>query len=195
MKVYIVREIETREFQGIFWGRSVAEIWDLFDEVGDPFGFEYAELKSGALYAPGDGLQIEQWVDARARVTEELRPKRSEAVSHLVEAGDALDAAIAIVAEIDRRGVVSGVLTPDPTMEKLRYFRDVLREAVQKSAVEDEQQDDVSPIDWSRLEPSERFCEQLRCQAELRWRPFDAADQGHGLIARISRKLDREDAA
>jgi hypothetical protein len=49
MKVYLVRHIETKEVQGIFWG-ALDDIWDALDELCDPYGFEYAALKPGALY-------------------------------------------------------------------------------------------------------------------------------------------------
>lgn len=49
MKVYLVRHIETKEIQGVFWG-SLSEIWDCFDELSDPSDCEYAPLRPGAIY-------------------------------------------------------------------------------------------------------------------------------------------------
>lgn len=65
MKVYIVRDVKTKRFQGVFWANSKAEIWDTFDEFGDPYGYEFACLKNpGALVHPSDGVAIPQWGDA-----------------------------------------------------------------------------------------------------------------------------------
>ncbi|WP_409188409.1 hypothetical protein [Bradyrhizobium sp. RDM4] len=121
MKVCIVRHIETREFQGIFWGKSIADIWDVFDELGDPSEFEYAALKAGALYT-------------RAEIDEGQKIVQLDSISDPEEAGPS--------------------------------------------------------VDWSSFEPSEQFDENLRGQDDLRWRRFDYASQGHGLLARICRRLD-----
>jgi hypothetical protein len=119
MQVYLVRHIESREFQGIFWAQSLAELWDLFDEIGDPLGFEFARIKSGALYhqkTVGEGPVIGQW-----------------------------------------------------------------GEMTQAECNQD--------FDWGIFEESEGLAESLRDQRRLRFKPFDASDEGVGLVARIARKV------
>lgn len=56
MKVYLVREAETTAVHGIFWAKSLADLWDAVDEMGDPSDFEWAKIwgasgvwRSGAL--------------------------------------------------------------------------------------------------------------------------------------------------
>lgn len=105
MDVYLVRHIETKEVQGLFWG-TLDEIWDQLDELTDPLGFEYARLKAGALY---NTFQI-----GEGRVV-------------------------------------------DPDLS----------------------------FDWSDFFASETFREELHGARKLRWKPFDATDQGHGLLARM----------
>lgn len=124
MRVYLVRHIETKEVQGLFWG-SLDDIWDQLDELADPLGFEYAPLKPGALYNNfpiGEGRVALQYDDA---LTEEQE-----------EAGD--------------------------------YFK------------------------WDGFSESECFASQLFQQSRLHWRPFDATDVGHGLLARVFARQKRE---
>lgn len=118
MSVYLVRHIESKEVQGIFWG-TLAEIWDAFDEMGDPLGFEFAKLKPGALFtcAPiGKG-----------------------------------------------------------------------RAAMQFAGKSEDAGDELESFSWDGFSPSETLWEALHYQDELHWQPFDASDQGHGLVARIVR--------
>jgi len=62
MCVYLVRDIETKLFQGVFWASSKAELWDTFDEFGDPYGYEFAEIRrAGAIVHPGRGFKVQQW--------------------------------------------------------------------------------------------------------------------------------------
>lgn len=51
--------------------------------------------------------------------------------------------------------------------------------------VDDCYADDFAGFDWSGFEPSENFGFQLYIGDTLRWRRFDAADTGHGLVAQI----------
>lgn len=65
MRVFIVREIESRAFEGIFWAETLADLWDTFDQVGDPLGYEYASINEpGALFRGSRaGLPITQYND------------------------------------------------------------------------------------------------------------------------------------
>lgn len=113
MGTYLVRHIKTKEIQGIFWG-SLDEIWDAMDELGDPFGFEYAALAPGALYTD---------------------------------------------APIGKGRVINEPLTgTDP------HFS------------------------WDGFTSSEKFTEQLALHNKLRWKPFDPANEGHGVLARLVRE-------
>lgn len=44
MKVFLVRTIEGKHIQGVFWAASTADLWDAVDEMGDPAYCEYAEM-------------------------------------------------------------------------------------------------------------------------------------------------------
>lgn len=65
MKVYLVRHTETKKFEGVFWAPSLAELWDTFDQFGDPYGYEFAALKySGAIcVGSAEGRTVPQWKD------------------------------------------------------------------------------------------------------------------------------------
>lgn len=58
---------------------------------------------------------------------------------------------------------------------------------------ENENDDESEPFNWSSFTESERFMEQLHCQSDLRWHPFDTADVGVGMLARIARRLEEEE--
>ena len=63
--VFLVRSIETKLFQGIFWASSKADLWDTFDQFGDPYGYEFARMEHcGALCHPGAGVEVKQWDDS-----------------------------------------------------------------------------------------------------------------------------------
>lgn len=62
--LYIVRTTGTKEFQGILWASERADLWDTFDEFGDPYGYEFAEIKkSGGIIHPTSGIDIKQFSD------------------------------------------------------------------------------------------------------------------------------------
>lgn len=63
MKVYLVRSIETKAFEGVFWAKSLADLWDTFDQFGDPYGYEYAALRASGAVCVGarSGVHIQQW--------------------------------------------------------------------------------------------------------------------------------------
>lgn len=57
--VFLVREIESKLFQGLFWAQTKAELWMMFDEWADPLGYEFALMPSaGALCHPEDGVDL-----------------------------------------------------------------------------------------------------------------------------------------
>jgi len=59
--VYLVRCVDTKLFQGIFWAESKADLWDTFDQFGDPLGFEFAAISGpGALCHPDEGIVVRQ---------------------------------------------------------------------------------------------------------------------------------------
>lgn len=90
--VYLVRTIETGLFQGIFWAESKADLWDTFDEFGDPFGHEFARLEApGALCAPGAGVEVRQWSDAEDDEAEDISWAGFEMSESLIEAAYRLD--------------------------------------------------------------------------------------------------------
>src|SRR5690606_16812630 len=60
-RVYVVREIKTKLFQGIFWASNYADLWDAFDEFGDPYGYEFAAIDTpGALCHPTTGVDTSE---------------------------------------------------------------------------------------------------------------------------------------
>ncbi len=52
MPVYLLRVQDTHEAVGIFWGDSIAQIWDGVDEHCDPGQCEYIVLKHGGIFFP-----------------------------------------------------------------------------------------------------------------------------------------------
>lgn len=67
MKVCLVRHVESKDFQGLFWGKTLADIYDEVDaELADPYRFEYAFVDSGGLFtrAPiGKARRVPQFDD------------------------------------------------------------------------------------------------------------------------------------
>ncbi len=63
--VYVVRNMKTGAFEGVFWASNLAELWDIVDEDFDPSGFEFAELQyAGGLTAgSAAGAKIQQTDD------------------------------------------------------------------------------------------------------------------------------------
>lgn len=65
-----------------------------------------------------------------------LRPIRQKAGRLVVEAMTPIENAIAILAEINRRAVMSGIIFPDATASNLSHLRDALREAARGCGVQ-----------------------------------------------------------
>lgn len=42
--VYLVRHVETKDVQGLFWASNLDMLWDYMDSIGDPVDFEFADL-------------------------------------------------------------------------------------------------------------------------------------------------------
>lgn len=65
MNIYLVRSIETKRFEGVYWANSLGDLWDTFDQFGDPFGYEFAKLSEPGAICVGDkdGVHVPQWQD------------------------------------------------------------------------------------------------------------------------------------
>jgi hypothetical protein len=70
------------------------------------------------------------------------------------------------------------------------YWGDEEPEALQYGAMDD----DSPHFSWDGLQSTEALCDAIHDQSRLRWRRFDYADQGVGLVARIVRQVDAERA-
>lgn len=120
MDVYLVRRVDTKKIEGIFWG-SKAQVWDAVDEECDPVFFEYARLKpGGGIRHRGEGIDVTQWD------------------------GPELD------------------------------------------------DDETPPADFSGFTTTDTLDDALYFQSRLRWKRFDAADTGVGLIARVIRHVEEK---
>jgi hypothetical protein len=118
MRVFLVRSIETKAFEGVFWAERLADLWDTFDQFGDPFGYEYAALQTAGAICVGMGqvVELKQWDNC-------------------------------------------------------------------------DDEDDLEELDWGAFQADEMLTNALYGQNRLRWRPFCAADEDYGLLARIADQL------
>jgi hypothetical protein len=64
-----------------------------------------------------------------------IRPARLKAGKLIADAMTPLENAIAILAEINRRAVLTGIILPDASASNLSYIRDALREAARQCGV------------------------------------------------------------
>ena len=50
MRVYLVRHSANLSLLGLYWSKSVQDLWWEIDGVADPSSYEYAVLKHGSLH-------------------------------------------------------------------------------------------------------------------------------------------------
>jgi hypothetical protein len=63
MIIVYVREIETKQFTGLFWAPNHDELWWLVDQYGDPSGFEYCKVdKRGGSIVLSDNENTDVWM-------------------------------------------------------------------------------------------------------------------------------------
>lgn len=132
---------------------AVAELRDELERINERLAPERAAAwKAGAKIpsyaeAPLKACQ-EKLVVARQRLDRErdayrptlqaaIRPARQKAGKLLLaEAVAPIENAIAILEEINRRAVMTGIILPDATASNLSHLRDALREAARQCGVQ-----------------------------------------------------------
>jgi hypothetical protein len=131
---------------------AVAELRDEMERINERLAPERtAAWKAGATIpsyaeAPLKACQ-EKLTSARQKLDREreayrptlqaaLRPARQKAGKLMAEAVVSIESAIAILEEINRRAVMSGIILPDATALNLSHLRDALREAARQCGVQ-----------------------------------------------------------
>lgn len=66
MKIYLVRNFETKGVLGVFWAASALDLWWTIDENADPGEYEYTVVrKPGGIVFPEDEPDAAQWNEYR----------------------------------------------------------------------------------------------------------------------------------
>jgi hypothetical protein len=76
MKVYLIRNFRSKAIIGIYWSRSLNDLWWEVDGLADPSAYEYVTMPHGSLHFAGEEPIVEQVPDTDDEaVLDDFSPK------------------------------------------------------------------------------------------------------------------------